>query len=399
VKLRGPGKTGRTVLFCVAQLVVVLLLLEGALRIVRPMSTGLNALLYLPSIATDYDSVDKLEALLAGTVLGYSPCREDRGFVLNSRSFRTREYPDEPDPDQYRVMTLGDSFTYASGGLPYRQMWSAELERRLDAAFSDEVRVFSLGIPGVGPRFQLRLWELEHPLLDPDLVVVAFFIGNDFTDERRQQLTPARSGRAIELSYTLRLVRNLGRVWAQRATGESWRPTESVDLRSGECGRELDPERRAIEPPRFSESDYLGLEGARMQICNRGRRPEFLEAAVDTVTVFERFSSEIRATGSDLVVMMIPDEFQVDESLRVRVLAHLGNSADDYDIDLPQLRLAEALAGIGVRTVDLLPRFRSATEDRRLYWPLNTHWNAGGHALAAEILAEHITRWSEDGEI
>jgi hypothetical protein len=235
------------------------------------------------------------------------------------------------------------------------------------------------------------LWELEHALLDPDLVVVGFFVGNDFTDERGQELADVQSGRAIELSYTLRLVRNLGRVWAQRTAGESWQPPESIDPGSGECGRELDPGRRAVEPPRFAEKDYFILEGARMQICSRARRQDFLEAAAEVVAVFERFDAEVRAAGSELVVMMIPDEYQVDEGLRDRVLVHLGESIDEYDIDSPQRHLADALAGIGVRTVDLLPRFRSAARNRRLYWPLNTHWNPAGHALAAEVLAEELT--------
>jgi hypothetical protein len=104
-------------------------------------------------------------------------------------------------------------------------------------------------------------------------------------------------------------------------------------------------------------------------------------------------------SDSELVVMMIPDEFQVDDGLRDRVLAHLGHSGDSYDLDLPQRRLSRILGAMGVPCVDLLPRFRRSSREERLYWPFNTHWNAAGHDLAAEILDDFLSsrRQAEPG--
>ena len=194
------------------QLGAIFLLLECAVRLARPFNRQLNTLLYLPSVLTAYDEIASLEQLLELTPLGFSPFSKWHGFVLNSRSFRTREYPAQRTPGAYRIVTIGDSFTLGVGH--YSTSWSVQLERRLAALLGREVEAFALGAPGVGPQFELRLWELERDLLEPDLVILAFFVGNDFTDDEEHELQGASQTPLVQISFVFRLVRNLYRSWA-----------------------------------------------------------------------------------------------------------------------------------------------------------------------------------------
>jgi hypothetical protein len=173
----------------------VVLSCEGALRVLRPHIPRLNTLLYLPTLRTDFDGIADLPTLMRGTVQGYRPRERQGDFVLNSRSMRTGEYSGKKKPGIYRIAVLGDSFAHASGGTPYREMWTTRLERELNENGTREVEVFSLGVGGVGPAFELRLWELEREALRTDLVVLGFFVGNDFSDEHGQapwEDSPAR---------------------------------------------------------------------------------------------------------------------------------------------------------------------------------------------------------------
>lgn len=371
-------------------LAIALLLLEGGLRVLAPHHRGLRVLLYTPSARTQFDNIDSLETLLEGTVLGFAPYTESRGFILNSRSFRTGEYTGEKRPGVYRIMALGDSFTFSSGGVPEPQMWPARLEHQLNRSGGKEVEAFALGVPGVGPRFELRLWELEHYLVRPNLVILPFFVGNDFTDEKHPGLAPWTEAEPTRLSYAFRLVRNLYRLGEKQRESARTLREASGNAASGRGGIEVELAPDAIGPRKKAAQWFLPLEMRRMRICVKENRSEFLELAADVGHVLERFGNEVRASGADLVVMIIPDEVQVNETLLDEVLDRLGLGPEDIDLDLPQRHLSELLGDAEIPYLDLLPGFREQTRHQRLYWPNNTHWNLEGHALAARLLAEYL---------
>jgi hypothetical protein len=88
------------------------------------------------------------------------------------------------------------------------------------------------------------------------------------------------------------------------------------------------------------------------------------------------------------VVVLIPDEAQVEDALWLRVAADLPGAAHR---DRAQRLLAAALTGAGIPYLDLLPVLRAvaplADGDRHLYWNRDTHWNERGNRVAAEAMA------------
>jgi hypothetical protein len=93
------------------------------------------------------------------------------------------------------------------------------------------------------------------------------------------------------------------------------------------------------------------------------------------------------------VLLLIPDEVQVDPDVRAAVMRSLHRSPDLYDFELPQRRLQDFAGARGIRVLDLLPRLRAEHRpDARLYIPNDTHWNELGNRVAGEALGESLLR-------
>src|SRR6185436_8711819 len=73
---------------------------------------------------------------------------------------------------------LGDSFAFGFG-VREDDTYLARMERALA---DRHVEVINAGLAGMGPDNEARLLAADGPGLRPDLVLVAFFVGNDLID-------------------------------------------------------------------------------------------------------------------------------------------------------------------------------------------------------------------------
>jgi hypothetical protein len=391
-------RTLRVLLLAAVQLLVAAVLLEVAIRILGPR-TALRSLLYQPGEASHFEDAGSVEELLDQSLIGFAPFTESYGFVLNSRSLRTKEYQERKPPGATRVLAFGDSFTWASGGLPHGQHWTVVLEDRLRLALGHEVEVLRLGVPATGPAFQYRLWQLEGARLGPDLVVVGFFVGNDFVEHQGVAVTRNLREHSVselvaERWLTYRAARNLYRVargvarelrdeMAPDVGGRSW---DHGGFELPEYAERFNPDR-----PTFTAERFLEIEARRMELCRDDRRAELgvlVERVGATLTAFQR---EVVDQGARFVVMIIPDEYQVEPELAAAAAAHSGVPLEAYDLGRPGHRLAELLAAEGVECLDLAPHFIRVATRMPLYRPRDTHWNRDGNRLAGEVLASFVT--------
>jgi hypothetical protein len=347
-----------------------------------------------------FSDAETLPELMGRTMIGFAPGSIQFGFVLNSRSFRTREYEPGPARDRFRVVALGDSFTFASGGLPHQDHWTTLLEAELDGQGGQAVEVLRLGVPDTGPAFQLRLWQIEAAALRPDAVVLGFFIGNDFVDHQEDcgrlcESTPSLGKRLASVSSLYRACRNLIRIHRADPGGAR---TESARSGSLEPGTAVPGYADAFDPdqPTFERADFVAIEARRMALCLRSEREAFERLLANAVQVIVQLKSEVEGTGAWLVVMLIPDQYQIDDVLVDEVLRMAGTEREDYDLDWPQRRLVEALAPFGVEVLDLLPLFRAQAAPNRLYRPNDTHWNRAGNRIGASALARMLATTAHD---
>ena len=389
----GPKRRSRRRLaaFIAVQLLAVVVLAEVVVRLAEPRHRGLRMLLRASTDTTDFGDAETLPELMARTMLGFAPGTVQFGFVLNSRSFRTREVDPAPAPDRFRVVALGDSFTFASGGLPHEDHWTTVLEAELDGVAARPVEVLRLGVPDTGPAFQLRLWQVEASRLAPDAVVLAFFVGNDFVDHQTDRGPFAEdrrglSARLASASAAYRALRNLVRV----AGAGGLTAFDRRGAGSTAPGEPVPGYREAFDGtlPTFSEGRFLAIEAARMKLCLRSEEAAFEALARRSAAVVGALASEVEASGASLVVMLVPDQYQVAPELAEAAARAAGRSLDDYDLERPQRVLTARLQASGIPVLDLLPALREAAAEAQVYRPRDTHWNARGNRIAAGALAD-----------
>ncbi len=375
----------------IGQVVLLLILLEIGIRLAAAYSSGVRLLLYLPSIRHEYEEIDDLPSLMEKTALGFNPGSVYAGFVLNARGFRSPDYELKKRPGTRRIVFLGDSFTFASGQLPYSLSWVARTGERLTAMTGVETEVISLSAPGVGPLFESRLWALEGEALEPDVAVLGFYVGNDFSGEQGSWSELERANPLIEYCYTARLARNLARVLADR---NALRTLATADRRRSEdTGTEdpaylarYDPMEPSIETERFEE-----MAAGRLRVYTKKSRETLDRLARAIEPSIRAMALSARSIGTRFAIVMIPDEVQVDPDLLARARERIGAAPDALDLTAPQDRLHAICIDLDIECIDLLPAFQARGRIEKLYRLQDTHWNPAGNQLAAEIIADRLS--------
>lgn len=300
----------------------------------------------------------------------------------------------EKRPGETLVACIGDSFSFSA--VPHYWHYTTICERLLPGT-----RIHNLGAPGVGPPEYEILLTTEALPLRPDVAVIAVFVGNDVAhlgsgaEARRGGL---RSWLDRGENRTWTLIDRLARIRAERLAGGNVDGEARAKRAPAGIGKIDDPEaldRRfpwlrdpALEKQGMSEDAFLAVE------VERARDGCAREPAV-YASFFASMQAILDAAGrTPIGVLLLPDQFQVDDELWSRVEERLGPGPRERD--RPQRLIGAWLAERGVPFVDLLPRMRleplSPEGSRNLYVRRNTHFNLRGNAIAAACLAELVGR-------
>jgi acetyltransferase AlgX (SGNH hydrolase-like protein) len=284
------------------------------------------------------------------------------GFPLNSRGFNDVEFKFEKTPGTFRVLGVGDSFAF--GVVPYPFNYLTVIEERLNAN-APRLELINMGIPGVSPREYLALLIHEGLELKPDMVLLTFFVGNDFTE-------PTKVARLYRHSYLASLGKYLYDLKTKMANID-YTPPGNYDDEGG----------------LFTPSVYIEYERSMSGIFRRDSK-SFASQFANAVDHLGNIKRMCDAHGIRLVVVLAPDAMQVDFDLQQQVIQASGVSSAAFDFDLPNNRLRDELGKRRIDHIDLLDRFRDAGKGARLYRPNDTHWNIRGNALAAELILRHL---------
>ena len=281
----------------------------------------------------------------------------DWGFPLNSLGFKDTEWGDALD-DVYRIAGIGDSFAY--GVVPYEQVYYTRLEDKLNETHRTEVMNF--GIAGIGPADYRDLFMREVLPLEPDMVVVSVYLGNDLDEARVREW------------WSYSYLTTLGTFITKVPLVQGGPAHQGVYC--DECAN-------------FPEETYLSIV-AEISKHLRARHPA-LAGAADRVGFYVGDIADVCARFEiDMTVLIIPSEAQVDNSLLASVRAkHFPSLGDEaFEILRPNRAVGEILSSRGIDVLDVTEAFQA--DAQRLYRPRDTHWNIAGNELGAELLRQHI---------
>ncbi len=93
--------------------------------------------------------------------------------------------------------------------------------------------------------------------------------------------------------------------------------------------------------------------------------------------------------GDKLVLVLIPDEFQVNDELYNRLVQNIPKPSV-YDRNGPQAQIRKYCEARDIHFLDLLPVLRAAEAEGRTYHLADTHWNAHGNRVVGKALANYL---------
>lgn len=378
----GSGSLLRSAPTILVSLVLSAVLLELTLRVLAPFSRSVRLATWSPKDMDTFVSIDAAEDIVRAVPTMFPGGSWFMGMRLTPKGFWTPPYTTEKRPGTFRMLILGDSFAYSSGGVPFERMWLTLVAAHLQRAWGKTVEPVNLGVPSAGPRLEERIYDVEGAALKPDLVILALFLGNDLTDESHPRTLLERS------SLLVRLVENLGKFPdVLRVTFEGGR------LPAYGLNPDWAVERYVYDPtvPTFPEEVFLDIEEERAEVFTTQQADWAHERIRGVADVMAELQTRVSAAGGAFAVVVIPDELEVNAALRATVVRHLDALGVGADLDIDGIHrfLASELSSRRVAFLDLLPTLRDAARERSPYRLHDTHWDDRGNRIAADA----IVRW------
>jgi len=313
-------------------------------------------------------------------------------IAINSKGLRDFEYDYDRAADVHRILVLGDSFTEAFQ-VDLEESFSKVLEAKLNAEqFGDVSRheVIGAGVSGFGTDNELLFFRHEGKKYAPDLVMVALYIGNDIRNNW-YELDIKDSGGLRKPYFIL----DDGELAIREYPFEqhaSLKTRLKVFLNRNVSMYSMLRELR----DRFRHQRRPG-RGRGVPLDARLFADDYPESWQNAWGVTKRLilelRDEVRESGAELFVVMIPTRFQVHEQYWAERVENSDAMNDgEWNLDKPNVILAEFLADNGVPYVDLLRPFRerSSATGREYYIADDGHWNRDGHALSVEFIVGEL---------
>jgi len=110
-----------------------------------------------------------------------------------------------------------------------------------------------------------------------------------------------------------------------------------------------------------------------------------------TCRLVDFLQADVASRGGRLVVAVAPSPAQVYPAVWAENIGRRNPKGEGLDPSYPDRRLGEYCRRRGVGFIDLLTPLRErGRTDPYLYFPINLHWTAAGHAVAAAAIARGL---------
>jgi len=314
-------------------------------------------------------------------------------FRMNSQEYHDEEFFQAADPDLV-IGLLADSFGLGVVPYEYNFVTLAErtLQQRLDTTYN-RIAVHNFGVPATAMSEYAFLLETEVLPTNPALVVVCLFIGNDVIESQHFGELP--SSRYAFQNWFLWLLPKRLTILSQEKRRQAIRREEFDGVKIGRLTEDGEIpayiEDSSLESPTLSVEKFREIEQWRFEVCNP-RNPQWQKGFEGVFKGLRHFQSRL---GDKLLVVLIPDEFQVNNDVYADILRANRHYAS-YSIEYPQQKILAFCREHELTCIDLLPALREGQQTARTYHLRDTHFNAYGNKIAGQELAEalyrHLTR-------
>jgi lysophospholipase L1-like esterase len=260
----------------------------------------------------------------------------------NSKGLRDKEYSYAKPASTYRIVVLGDSFVFGSGGVESQELFTEGMEARIP-----NTEVINMGVPAFSLDQEYLFFKSEGVKYHPDLVILCLFV-NDFKE--------------TFLSFN----------------PSNGMPKGYETFKAGELN---------FHPPsipflyRLSRYSYiLGWIENKFRLLTFSKPPPEIipHWTIDEKKrIFEQIlvslSSSCREHGAELWLVYFPYKKQLKKNVIQEVLGKLAKTAN-------------------LKYIDFMDIFRELPSKDSLYFKKDVHFNSQGHAVVAETLCDALRR-------
>ncbi len=357
------------------------------------MEVGVRALHLVPDRFWQYDEVLGTR-LIAGKEGWWT--QEDHEFVvpvrINSLGLRDHERVLAKPAGVERVLLVGDSHVEALQ-VPLEESVGPQLEERLRGVGGD-VEVVSAGVSGYGTAGELLLFRNLGWKFDPDLVLLAFYPGNDVKNNSpllEKALVPEYSADGALLRIAGSKPRPGGKSWIGRSA--AYRYMRKLILTRQPRIAALLVKLHLMKSTAIRTED--APEGVPLDywVYADPPAPEWADAWLYTERLLDDFRGAVADRGARFAVMIVPARDVVDaKSWAALQQIYPQMKTATWNPEMPTARILEWCRTRDVACLNLAPIFRLARDggSTPLHFVHDGHWTAAGHALAAEAAAEFI---------
>lgn len=311
---------------------------------------------------------------------------------IDSDGLRDREYPPGKPEGGFRILVLGDSYT---DGIQVNddEVWPKQVEALLARAGSRRVELVNAAVAGSGTGDELRYLEVYGPRWQADLVLLAFYCGNDLRDNLSDDKVSFEDGR-LEVRHR----KPYGWTRFQVKTARAWLGSHSHlyqfvrdRMHPDEIWKTFLVKIGLREAATDAPVEWEDFDDKR--VAETPQPPEIERGWELTRALLDRMNEVARSQGSRFAVVVIPSRWMVDTDL---ITSKMESRPDEerFELDpsLPGRTLEDWAASRGVPALDLYPRFVARGVDRTYHLTVDAHWNPRGHRAAAEEIAAFLER-------
>jgi hypothetical protein len=326
--------------------------------------------------------------------------------TINSAGMRDREHALSKPAGTLRVAVLGDSYAEAFQ-VPVEKNFCSVLEAELNRSAATDglhVEVLNFGVSGYGTAQQLATLRHRVWAFHPDVVLLAFYAGNDLFDNRRA-LSPNPS--AAQAPY---FVYGAGGL----ALDESYRKHPNLQPRRIQwqnfCASVLNRSsllqlvNQAVQNSRRHARNRALEKGAKTRgigemedlIYSAPVEKEMVEAWRVTEGLIRLMHAEVSRRGARFFIATLATRPQLDPdpARKAAFLERLKLETPFY----PDLRIRDLAVREGIPVITLAPAMSRHAEEHREFLSgfVNSalgrgHWNEAGHRLAGRIIAAEMS--------
>ena len=351
------------------------------------------------AVALAEAAVRIIEAAGNNKEISYSNLYRDSVIQLNALNYNEMPVPRAKPPGSFRVLSFGDSFAYSIVKAPRHYhgiaaSLASEISKR-------PVQIVNLGEPAVSFYQYMNAYEVWGKLFEYDGVIFNVYLGNDVLDVAYKYVPNDVKIHRLFLPLDVDL-----------ATG---RP-RSVALPRKFPLRLLDYAyanyllyTRAVEPTsampsspynfavvKLNEDVWLDILNTQLDNFDAAKIEKLREGYLAAIK-FARFAAKVGDNGKRVVVLLSPNESQVNDRVLDQVVQKFKRDLSHLDLDLNAYIIQRIFQEVAkeIPVIYLRSILRCAEQSGvSTYYGTDTHWSVDGNSVVGRYLGRWVaTNW------